>query len=95
MQYVVKPEAVVECGNHNIWLYRFGKRQHKVNATLGLSQHYRICEFGGVSCTNKPNVSDERAQVWGPQLFLAVHQLCHKIFGHKGCPATPQPGSPF
>ena len=92
---MVKPEAVVECGNHNIWLYRIGKRQMKVNQTLGLSHHYRICEFGGYSCTNRSNVSDERAQVWGPRLVAAVQQLCQKIFGSQGCPAVPQLGSPY
>ena len=50
-KYVVKPENVVECGNHNIWLYRLGKRQLKVNETLGLSHHYR--QTAGYSPTFK------------------------------------------
>ena len=28
-KYVVKPENVIECGNHNIWLYKSGKRQEE------------------------------------------------------------------
>ena len=27
-KYVVKPENVVECGNHNVWLYRCGTVQY-------------------------------------------------------------------
>ena len=50
-KYIVKPENVVECGNHNIWLYRLGKRQLKVNETLGLSHHYR--QTAGYSPTFK------------------------------------------
>ena len=50
-KYIVKPENVLECGNHNIWLYRMGKRQIRVNETLGLSHHYRQG-----NCTTKPNM---------------------------------------
>ena len=61
---MVKPENVMEVGNHNIWQYKLGRRQLKVEAGLGLSHHYRICEFGGFSCTKKESVVDERAQHW-------------------------------
>ena len=55
-KYILKPENVLEVGNHNIWQFRVGKRQVKVNETLGLSHHYRICEFGGFACMKRPLV---------------------------------------
>ena len=32
---------------------RLGKRQLRVEAGLGLSHHYRVCEYGGRSCTKQ------------------------------------------
>ena len=32
---------------------RLGKRQLRVEAGLGLSHHYRVCEYGGHSCTKQ------------------------------------------
>ena len=75
--------------------FRTGKRQLRVNETLGLSHHYRICEFGGFSCIKKESVDDRRAQHWASRLVPAVSEDCRKIFGEKGCPEAPPLGSPY
>ena len=85
-KYVVKPENVVEVGNHNIWLYRLGKRQIKVNESLGLSHHYRVCEFGGSGCIKRESVSDTRAHHWARKLITQVDRNCRNIFDEEtGC----------
>ena len=84
---MVKPENVVEVGNHNIWLYRLGKRQVRVNASLGLSHHYRVCEFGGQGCVNREAVTETRAHHWAKRLINKVDMDCRSIFDKvNGCP---------
>ena len=95
-KYILKPENVLEVGNHNIWQFRVGKRQVKVNETLGLSHHYRICEFGGFACMKKPPVVDERTHHWADKLIVAVDGACKNIFKDEGgCPEAPKLGSPY
>ena len=92
----MKPENVVEVGNHNIWQFRVGKRQVKVDETMGLSHHYRICEFGGFACMKKPSVVDERTHHWAGKLVVAVDTTCRRIFKEEGgCPEAPELGSPY
>ena len=86
----------MEVGNHNIWQFRVGKRQVKVEETLGLSHHYRICEFGGFACMKKPSVMDERTHYWASKLIVAVNTACKDIFEEQGsCPEAPELGSPY
>ena len=95
-KYIVKPEYIVEVGNHNIWQLRVGKRQVKVESSQGLSHHYRICEFGGFSCTKKPSIIDERTHHWASRLVAAVTSTCKEVFSKEGrCPAAPVLGSPY
>ena len=84
-KYVVKPENVIECGNHNIWLYKSGKKQLRVNASVALSHHYRICEFGGKSCVRQPHTVDTRAHHWAETLAHDVGSDCRKIFPNGKC----------
>ena len=82
----MKPENVVEVGNHNIWLYRLGKRQVRVNESLGLSHHYRVCEFGGHGCINRESVTETRAHHWAKSLIANVDRDCRSIFDNvNGC----------
>ena len=66
-----------------------------MNETLGISHHYRICEFGGFSCTKKESTVDTRAHHWSARLVPRVAQDCGEMFGDQGCPPAPPLGSPY
>ncbi|XP_045615064.1 beta-1,4-galactosyltransferase galt-1 isoform X2 [Procambarus clarkii] len=146
-KYIVRPEAVVELGNHNVWEYvgtqpqikstkgrekfigrtstaRSGygagtrrvtsgygagsyttprqsqtkgvRRARPIPADVGLSHHYRICEFGGFDCLKQSNLVDRTAHNWLEPLYTHVASACTHIFPSLGmCPAAPPLGSPW
>ena len=77
------------------FLYSLGFKAHNVGKDLGLSHHYRICEFGGFECMKNPSVVDTTAQNWGKLLIPNVQEVCGNIFGGVGCPEAPALGSPW
>ena len=72
-----------------------GYKGFNIGKDLGLSHHYRICEFGGFECMKNPSIVDTRAQDWGKVLIPNVQRACDKIFGDSGCPEAPELGSPW
>ncbi|XP_069943825.1 uncharacterized protein [Cherax quadricarinatus] len=147
-KYIVRPEAVVELGNHIIWEFvgnkpriwvtngnkknigrrrkatgllkydenarydtslglRYNKtpagsaakgpkKSRNVPPDVGMSHHYRICEFGGFDCLKKENLVDRRAHNWLVPLVKSVANACTKIFPLLGkCPEAPPLGSPW
>lgn len=95
-KYIVRPERVVEVGNHVVWEHVGAKKVKNVPTDLGLSHHYRICEFGGFDCLKHPNQVDRKAHEWLLPLAKRVASSCSKIFPSLGrCPAAPPLGSPW
>ena len=72
-----------------------GYKGYNVPKDLGLSHHYRICEFGGFECMKNPSIDDNSAQKWGKFLIPNVQKRCSDIFGKFGCPEAPELGSPW
>ncbi|XP_042211147.1 beta-1,4-galactosyltransferase galt-1-like isoform X1 [Homarus americanus] len=96
-KFIVRPEGVVEIGNHNVWEYIYGiKKAILVTQDVGLSHHYRICEFGGFDCLQGPNSVDRVTHKWLQPLVKRVANECTKIFPYLGsCPVAPPLGSPW
>ncbi|XP_042879973.1 uncharacterized protein LOC122258227 [Penaeus japonicus] len=95
-KYIVRPERVVEVGNHVVWEHVGGKKVKNVSPDLGLSHHYRICEFGGFDCLKQPNQVDRRTHEWLIPLAKRVASSCSSIFPSLGrCPKAPPLGSPW
>lgn len=95
-KYIVRPERVVEVGNHVVWEHVDAKKVKNVPTNLGLSHHYRICEFGGFDCLKQPNQVDRQTHEWLLPLAKRVASSCSKIFPSLGrCPKAPPLGSPW
>ena len=84
--------------------------QVKVDPSLSLSHHYRwicnigrgatiirfrICEFGGFSCTGNPSVVETRTHEWSSELLQNVRNVCNLIFEQEECPPAPPLGNPW
>ena len=70
-----------------------GYRQRLVNPEVALSNHYRVCEYGGTECVSRTSTVDRRAHAWGKDLLPAVNGKCNRVFGpDKGCPGPPAGG---
>ena len=72
-----------------------GYKGLSIKHDVGLSHHYRICEFGGYDCMNNTSVIDSSAQKFGRLLIPAVQKICTNIFDKSGCPEAPPLGSPW
>lgn len=95
-KYIVRPERVVELGNHQVWEYVGAKSVKQVPDTDGLSHHYRICEYGGFDCLKKNSKVDRTTHKWLAPLYQNVMSQCSLIFPEDGkCPPAPPLGSPF
>ncbi|XP_050697341.1 beta-1,4-galactosyltransferase galt-1-like isoform X3 [Eriocheir sinensis] len=96
-KYIVRPERVVELGNHHVWEYVDGKKMIKrVPPDDALSHHYRICEYGGYECLKHPAHVDRAAHAWLTRMYRRVLDNCAQIFPADGaCPKAPPLGSPF
>jgi len=94
-KYIVKPEKVIEAGNHLVWKHVKGSNVYKVPENEGISHHYRICEFGGFECKKHPSVLDNTTHRWSSSLIPNVIASCEQIFGELGCPAAEPLGSPW
>ncbi|XP_063847995.1 uncharacterized protein LOC135093051 [Scylla paramamosain] len=95
-KYIVRPERVLELGNHNVWEYIGRKAWKKVPPEDGLSHHYRICEYGGFDCLKQPNMVDRQTHTWLGEVYRSVLTQCAQIFQKEGfCPRAPPLGSPW
>ncbi|XP_066949161.1 uncharacterized protein [Macrobrachium rosenbergii] len=96
-KFIVRPESVVEVGNHNVWEHISGaKKVLNVPPNKGLSHHYRICEFGGFDCLKGKNEIDRTTQQWMVPLMRRVAEQCRSIFPTlQRCPVAPPLGSPW
>lgn len=72
---IVRPDGVLEVGNHFVWQYMSGFGAVHVQPKAGLLHHYRYCEFGGTQCLQTPFVLDRRAHAWADELTMAMKQL--------------------
>ncbi|OQR75082.1 hypothetical protein BIW11_08659, partial [Tropilaelaps mercedesae] len=58
--------------NHFVWEFMPDFHMLNVNPSLGFLHHYRICEFGGDSCTvNSPSVIDKTLHAFADRLIGA------------------------
>lgn len=81
---LVRPDQVVEMGNHFVWEFVAGKAMINVAPRFAFLHHYRICEFGGDDCVHASSVVDRRVpEAWGRQLksevstrLAAFNQTC-------------------
>lgn len=95
-KYIVRPNLVIEAGNHMIWKFAAGKVHLSVSGTIALSHHYRICEYGGYECLKMASEVDRTAQKFATQLVPNVFKECRDIFPeHPECPEAPPLGSPW
>lgn len=71
-KYIVVPERVQEVGNHFVWEFMPNFHMFNVNPNAGFLHHYRICEFGGDSCTiNSSSVVDKTLHAYADRLVDA------------------------
>ena len=56
---------------------------------------FRICEFGGFSCTGNPSVVETRTHEWSSALLQNVRNVCNLIFEQEECPPAPPLGNPW
>ncbi|CAL4111502.1 unnamed protein product, partial [Meganyctiphanes norvegica] len=95
-KYIVRPERVLECGNHVVWEHVGSKKVKNIPDSIGLSHHYRICEFGGFDCLKLPHQVDRIAHKWLIPLEKRVSSGCRNIFPDEpSCPVAPPLGSPW
>ncbi|XP_068240663.1 uncharacterized protein [Palaemon carinicauda] len=96
-KFIVRPETVVEVGNHNVWEHiSGGKKVLNIPPNKGLSHHYRICEFGGFDCLKGKNEIDRTTHQWMIPLMRRVAEQCKLIFPTvQRCPVAPPLGSPW
>lgn len=67
-----------------------GFSQFNVLDSDAMSHHYRICEFGGKTCTSLPSTVDRTAHKWSNELFKNVITECGEIFhDDQKCPDPP------
>ena len=62
-----------------------GYRELFVPKNVGLSHHFRACEFGGVGCTNQEATIDRSLFVWGNRLKEETAKTCFNIFQKVSC----------
>lgn len=82
---IVRPEHVIEMGNHFVWEFVAGKSMVNVAPKFAFLHHYRICEFGGDDCVRQGSVVDRRVpDEWQQELTSAVtarvsswRDVCH------------------
>ncbi|XP_076042153.1 uncharacterized protein LOC143026046 [Oratosquilla oratoria] len=95
-KYIVRPEGVLEVGNHMVWGHIGPKRVKNVPQPLGLSHHYRICEFGGYDCMKLPSEVDRITHQWLEPLVRSVSITCQNAYPETSrCPPAPPLGSPW
>ncbi|KAK3874542.1 hypothetical protein Pcinc_020560 [Petrolisthes cinctipes] len=92
-KYLSRPEKVVEVGNHRAGQTIGPALEIFVDEQIGLSHHYRVCEFGGFNCINKPNQIDRTAHRWMKDLAINTANTCTLVFNEKGgrCPVLKNP----
>ncbi|KAI5723748.1 hypothetical protein M8J76_010411 [Diaphorina citri] len=74
-KYIIRPEFVVEVGNHFVWEFLPGHASLNVPQNAGILHHYRICEFGGNDCIKKKYVEDRTAHRYKSQLLASVEAV--------------------
>lgn len=94
-KYIVKPDQIIEVGNHVVWEHISGSKSFKIEPSYGSSHHYRICEFGGFDCLKEPSQVDNTTHRWQHKLIQNIQQTCTKVFGEGGCPPAPPLGNPW
>jgi len=94
-KYIVKPDQIIEVGNHVVWEHISGSKSFKIEPSYGSSHHYRICEFGGFDCLKEPSQVDNTTHRWQHKLIQNIQQTCTKVFGEEGCPPAPPLGNPW
>ncbi|KAI1303587.1 hypothetical protein HDE_02157 [Halotydeus destructor] len=84
-KYIVRPQHVIEVGNHFVWEFVAGRSMVNVAPRFGYLHHYRICEFGGDECINTESLVDHHiGDTWGKGLLDHVNQTL-AVF-KNGCP---------
>lgn len=72
---IVRPDALLEVGNHFVWQFVNGFGAVHVHSRAALLHHYRVCEFGGLECLKSSSVQDRRAHHWASSLNIAMKDL--------------------
>uniref|UniRef100_A0A8D9AU23 Glycosyltransferase family 92 protein n=1 Tax=Cacopsylla melanoneura TaxID=428564 RepID=A0A8D9AU23_9HEMI len=78
-KYIIRPEHVVEVGNHFVWEFIPGHGSLNVPQNTGILHHYRICEFGGNDCIKQKHVEDRTAHRYKTQLVANVEAVYDRL----------------
>lgn len=88
-KYIVKPEQVIEAGNHFVWEFMPGKGHMNVAADVAMLHHYRVCEFGGEDCIKAASVQDRTAHKYSGELVARVRALYTNLKTKCNLPKLP------
>uniref|UniRef100_A0A8D9E0A0 Glycosyltransferase family 92 protein n=1 Tax=Cacopsylla melanoneura TaxID=428564 RepID=A0A8D9E0A0_9HEMI len=78
-KYIIRPEHVVEVGNHFVWEFIPGHGSLNVPQNTVILHHYRICEFGGNDCIKQKHVEDRTAHRYKTQLVANVEAVYDRL----------------
>lgn len=73
-KFIVKPKNVVEVGNHFVWQFFYNHNTLNVPSTIGILNHYRVCEFDGDDCVHLPSTVDRTLHRYRNSLTCNVAQ---------------------
>lgn len=75
---IVRPDALLEVGNHFVWQFVAGFGAVHVNSRAAMLHHYRVCEFGGDKCLKSKSIVDRRVHAWNSSLLSTLEQVRHE-----------------
>jgi len=73
-KFIVKPQNVVEVGNHFVWQFFHSHNTLNVPSTIAKLNHYRVCEFDGNDCVHLPSTVDRTLHRYRISLTCNVAQ---------------------